>query len=340
MTATKAEFMRAVGVKHGALSVKERQLLERLGHAETWAQAIDDGDEDEAAETVVNAIEAVSAFRAVVSDETVVPYGTQPRSASIRRDRRWTLLEALHAHIDPEAGRWTPVSVLGTTRWHDVAYESDETRITIEFDSRLSLAALTSELTAIWPQLSRAKIVRRTRPLGDRAIALIRLVCLETPRGTSWADRLVRWNEKFPGWRYPNVSRFNSAFRRAERQLTGKVRNGLILYYDAPAYQRWLDGTPEVLKLIAREDFAGARHELKLSGAGPLTYVEVEQEIDEVGHVYMSEGSSPFPATELLREVSGYLETNGLWPISDYLDQDGVPLDKAVRGRRGKNRGK
>jgi len=80
--------------------------------------------------------------------------------------------------------------------------------------------------------------VHITRPLGERAIGLVRFVCLESGKGATWRERLAAWNERFPAWQFKDVRAFQAAFRRAETQLTGR-RGGLtILYLTQAEYER------------------------------------------------------------------------------------------------------
>jgi len=73
--------------------------------------------------------------------------------------------------------------------------------------------------------------VKRSRPLGDRGIALVRFVCIESKRGATWRERLDAWNSEHADSTFDKVQAFQSAFRRAESQLTGS-KYGLAWFYD------------------------------------------------------------------------------------------------------------
>jgi hypothetical protein len=95
-------------------------------------------------------------------------------------------------------------------------------RIRVVFDSGMNLATVFALLKREFQLTYRPKgWVRTTRPLGKRAIALVRFVCLESAEGLTWRERLALWNERYPDWAFPDARRLQAAFRRAELQLTG-----------------------------------------------------------------------------------------------------------------------
>ncbi len=123
---------------------------------------------------------------------------------------------------------WEPV----TASWANWIFGDSATRqaeVTLRFDHRISQRSLVAKIRAIWPRLRKGGYVRQTRPLKLKAVALIRLICLELPPGTIWEKRLAVWNRRHGrkqddagrSWKYAGVYPFQRDFRRAERQITG-----------------------------------------------------------------------------------------------------------------------
>lgn len=141
-------------------------------------------------------------------------------------DARWPLLAELSAvYVSAQAEevglrrrQWQPLRI--RERLFDITVWPTSEYVVVEVDSRVSLRALIAALRQAWPDLRRRGWVRRTRSMGDRAIELVRFVCLQTDLDTTWRDRLTRWNERYPGWAYKGPRAFMGALRRAERQLT------------------------------------------------------------------------------------------------------------------------
>lgn len=175
-------------------------------------------------------------------------------------DRRWQLVAELHAAANPGSPAW-PVLTVTTKRpvgfYTGEAPEPMGRTVEIAFDHRLSFRALVFQLRRLWPELLKAGFVRRTRPLDDRTIALLRFVCLESPPGTSWRKRWEAWNQRWrdrPEWRFKDTRALTTAFHRAERQLTGKT-DGLAWYYNQAARL-----SADELRLLADQgDAAAAR---------------------------------------------------------------------------------
>ena len=96
--------------------------------------------------------------------------------------------------------------------------------IRVEFDHRMPMAALLEELKGIWPTLVAREWVRPSKPLGERKIALIRLVCLELSMDMTWEQRLHEWNRRYPDWQYTGnnaVRKFAADFHDGEARLAG-----------------------------------------------------------------------------------------------------------------------
>lgn len=177
--------------------------------------------------------------------------GTDYEPIDTPRDERWRLIADLNtaylAETDPETDdrQWLPVT-LEPLLSLDTRPPSMSVRIT--FDHRISLDALVKALRKTWPDLKRRGWVRRTRTLGDRSLALLRFICLEAPRDTTWRARMQGWNEAHPNWEFSNDRAFNSAFHRAERQLTGE-KFSLDWFHDSIARLE----ADELLKLYDQE---------------------------------------------------------------------------------------
>jgi hypothetical protein len=153
------------------------------------------------------------------------------------RDDRWRLIDALGDRYREETGsgddRWEPVRVTGR---RVVLSESpdQQSRVSLDFDNRMSQRALANAIKSVWPTLRERGFVRQTRPLKPRALALIRLICLDLPVGSTWSERLASWNKKHPDWPYETAYPMQRDFRRAEQQLTGS-RYGLEWFYEPAA---------------------------------------------------------------------------------------------------------
>lgn len=113
-------------------------------------------------------------------------------------------------------------------------------RVQIEVDGLLPARTVTALVDRVWRDLRQARLIRRTRPLNEHALALVRLVCLKTSRSDTWATRHLRWNREHPDQEYMDTRAFVSAFRRAAEQLTGS-RDGLSWFHDEATRLRYLN---------------------------------------------------------------------------------------------------
>ena len=150
-------------------------------------------------------------------------------------DRRWELLADLDRVFQEEVpaswpSEWEPLEVvLKSARYMESPARLGQ--VVIAFDHRVSQRQLFALLRQIWPELGRRRYIRRTRPLGARLDALVRLVCIAPSLDSTWEERLREWNRRYPQWRYEDRLKLISSFRRAERSLTG-MPHGLEWYYN------------------------------------------------------------------------------------------------------------
>jgi len=146
-----------------------------------------------------------------------------PRTSSGKRDARWRLwgdlrdrrAEIVGLHYDEPP--WTPLHV---------AFDRERGAVVFSFDNRLSRPVVMGEIKRLWPQLIEWGWLRETHPPSERAMALVRYVCLESRLGADWRERMEGWNasrsvEEHPEWRYATGSGLEKAFHRAERSLAG-----------------------------------------------------------------------------------------------------------------------
>ncbi len=137
----------------------------------------------------------------------------------------------------PQPHPWKPV-IASWTSWPLSDSAARPAEVELRFDHRISQRSLVARIRAIWPRLLKGGYVRQTRPLKLKAVALIRLICLESAPGTTWEKRLAAWNRRHGrkqddagrSWKYAAVYPFQRDFRRAERQLTGEVYGLEYLY--------------------------------------------------------------------------------------------------------------
>ena len=128
--------------------------------------------------------------------------------------------------------------------------------VDVSFDSRMPFVRLVRELRQQWRSLVSSGIVRRTRPLGPRKVALLRFVCLEMP-GASWADRHDAWNVRHLKWAIPERTAFIKEFHDAEESLCGRA-HALAWFYNAKARL-----TTQDLKALARQGDRDAERECR-----------------------------------------------------------------------------
>ncbi len=142
--------------------------------------------------------------------------------------------------------------------------------IRIEFDHRMPMAALLEELKDIWPMLVARGWVRPSRPLGDRKIALLRLVCVELGMDMTWEQRLHEWNRRYPDWQYTGsnaVRKFAADFHDGEARLAGS-RGALRWAYDPSEWEfhrLMADGTG--VEFWERTDPKSRRMQQRILGA-------------------------------------------------------------------------
>ncbi len=189
----------------------------------------------------------VRLWRESSTDEVIAV--KEPSDGKGAVDERWRLLRELHEAAGTEP--YPPLALDGTAGYISLSAPFDSHgRVTLSFDSRLSKAAVIRELTAAWPTLRALGWVRKTRPLGERKLALIRFVCLETP-GEPWPERFKLWNERYPEgheWHERELSTFIATFRSGEKSLTGATY-GLEMFYNAGV--RWLSQQDDNRDVIA-----------------------------------------------------------------------------------------
>lgn len=204
-----------------AIPESVRDYCRCLGLTEDW----DTDDEDERGEAEETIVWHVTCLRdAGLLDPAPRAAG---RAVEITSDARWRLLDDIGRRFDEKYRADYPFyqtrgfAPLRTSRRHESSYPPSD-RVTVDFDARMSRTALFAEIDALWETFRSEGWVRPTRRLGDRAIALLRFVALESPEGAQWRTRLELWNERYrERWPYKDVRAFHAAFRRAERQLIG-----------------------------------------------------------------------------------------------------------------------
>jgi hypothetical protein len=233
--------------------------VQRFCRARGW---VGDYLQEEEPEDRASAVRAVADTVQDLWDSGVVPRESDSLAASISSDGRWRVLRKLNAayhEAEPDApgsSEWSPVRVSRVALNLDMHPTTSE--VVVRFDSRLSLRTLNNALRGVWPQLHRRGWLRRSRPLGERALALLRFVCLETPPESTWRRRLDAWNASHPNWTYSGVRAFERDLRRAEEELTGEGY-ALEWFYNALArldlpelYRARRAGTKGARQLIAR----------------------------------------------------------------------------------------
>jgi len=195
-------------------------------------------------------------------DSGVLARESDSLTTSVASDGRWPLLRKLNAAYHerepdaPGSSNWSPVRVSRVALNFDTQPTTSE--VVVRFDSRLSVRALNTALRRVWPQLHRRGWLRRSRPLGERALTLLGFVCLETAPDSTWRQRLTAWNASHPDWTYSGVRAFERDVRRAEEELTGEGY-ALEWFYNALArldlpelYRARRAGTKGARQLITR----------------------------------------------------------------------------------------
>ncbi len=208
------------------------------------------------------AVEVVADFVQDLWNSGVASRESDSFASPLRSDRRWPLLRKLNAVYHqaeanaPGSSDWSPVRVSRVALNFDAYPTTSE--VVVRFDGRLSLHALKNALRVAWPRLHQRGWLWRSRPLGERTLALLRFVCLETPPDSMWRQRLEVWNASHPDWVYSGVRAFERAVRRAEEELTGEGY-ALEWFYNALArldlpelYRARRAGTKGARQLITR----------------------------------------------------------------------------------------
>lgn len=185
------------------------------------------------------------------------------------KDPRWLLLAQLDARLARQSGAepdWSPLTVGHVSGGAGLPTEE---RLVLSVDPQVPLRHLVGQLTRLWPKLQERGWRRRTRPLGDRAAALVRFVCLENEPGTPWAELWRHWNKVHPGSvnSYTDQVLFRAEFHRIEKQVSGR-KHGLSVFYthETPSYPEWLAWRlGDVVELARQGDPKARRGLLKLA---------------------------------------------------------------------------
>lgn len=218
----------------GPTDARVRGFLEDRGYATEYANA---SDPTERAQTLKDA-------RAVM-ESLAQHFGLTncgERNATDAADARWPLLHDLGMRWAEVAGTEAPTPPMRFRCGDEWDALDIAPLVTVSFDSRLSMRAVLSAIREVWPLMISDGWVRRTRPLGDRKLALVRHVCLDMDTSATWRERLKAWNEKHKGaWAYKDALGLQSDFRKAEKSLTGRT-SGLARFYDEDSRTRAMPG--------------------------------------------------------------------------------------------------
>lgn len=228
-----------------------RQFCELQGWVGEYLTAQGAEDRESAMTQVVQTVRHLRQAGLVSATDALAP--------SLSADGRWPLLQELDAAYHASATQgpnnrplWRPLRI---SRLLDVSVEPSGWRVQVSFDDLVSLRSLSGALRRAWPDLLARKWLRHTRPLKPRALAIVRLVCLEAVSEKTWRARWQAWNRTYPRWSVPDVRQFERLFRRAELQLTGQ-HLGLEWYYDPLARMDFDD--------LIRARWAGVRGARKM----------------------------------------------------------------------------
>jgi hypothetical protein len=203
-------LIRAEGLDRAYRDCEE---LEELEDAESYVAAI------------VRLIENVRRYIGYQHTATKT-LGTRDDSPS--DDPRWALLGELYGP------GWAPISYEPLLELSDSGIPGRQA-VLVRIDHRVSVRSVVTSLKKQWPKLTAAGIVRRTRRMGERPIALLRFVCVQSKQDQSWRERWLAWNRKYSRkgeWKFENLRAFHTAFQTAEKRLTG-IPNGLRWYYSS-----------------------------------------------------------------------------------------------------------
>ena len=216
------------------LDPREQSFLRLEGLDDQWSAAIAGAERDGVAAQAARMVRSLrsAGLQTQRSDEASDYLGGV--DDGLMADGRWQLWRDLSrernkANDSPSQTAWVPLRLTRVLdlRSRPLACE----RIEVSVDSRIALSQLHKELDRVWKLLREDGWAKRTRPLGERALSLLRFVCLDSHLDASWRQRLDAWNNAYPDLAFKDVRAFLSAFRRAERDLTGSDY-GLAWYYD------------------------------------------------------------------------------------------------------------
>jgi len=240
-----------------AVPEQAKQLCRLLGWVGDYFAADEAVDRESEEADRAEALETIRQTILALKGAGYLPLATL--EPDVPDDGRWALLSDLSAATERAGGHWAahgatyqPVRM---RRMYDGDVYPPAPYVRIDVDARLSLRTLVAVLRKAWPDLLRDGWARRTRPLGDRALALLRFVSLEAPKGSTWRERQAAWNEAVAGrgWEYEDVRDLERKFRRAELQLTG-VRDGLHHLHDtspprltAADVRRWANVETDII---------------------------------------------------------------------------------------------
>jgi hypothetical protein len=205
---------------------KERAYCRLSGWVNDYTQEPDDAEEwtDHVVAQVVH-LRAAGLSSALIEAVPLEP-----------ADGRWALLSELDAVGYSSELPWSAISVTTT---YPVGFNLGgnpprRSSVELTIDHQVSLRTLIRSLRKSWPRFYSTGMMRRSRPLGERSVALLRHVCLDSPLGTDSKTWLTTWNRKWPrrpAWRFNNVRELVTALHRSEAELTGS-RHGLAWFYD------------------------------------------------------------------------------------------------------------
>ncbi|HEV2125449.1 MAG TPA: hypothetical protein VGW38_22085 [Chloroflexota bacterium] len=189
-----------------------RAFLESQGDLAAWLTA---RDEDSRRQATIEA-RMIATVRNL-QEHGLIPGGNEI-DIDIGGDARWQLEDELYG---PQPA---PISVSqGPLELHTDSNKPSVQRVVITVDPRVSQGTLVRELKRVWPELIRREWMRQTRTPDDETIALLRFVCFEVDKNTTWRQRVNAWNRRYPQWPKDTDSNFAKAFRRAAKRLTGDM---------------------------------------------------------------------------------------------------------------------
>ena len=201
----------------GKLGRGEWQYLLERGRADPYKEAELDQDHEGLADAIEDAFDDVRALRAV---RFTAPPEFGAREALGDRQNNELLRELFgNSPYYEYPDHISPMTVEKLAFGPGGEFRLD--RGSFEFDVRCSLSEVQAQTARVWHHVVQRRWLRRSRPLGARKSQLIRYVCLDAPKGTTWRDRWNGWNAAFAEWAYADVRQFQSDFKRAELTLTG-----------------------------------------------------------------------------------------------------------------------